>query len=470
MRWTALLAIASSVACGGEADEADEAKVIAELSASARRERAIAIRDVAAARGITNGALLAGIGDAETGLAHCWSEATWACRGPFSSSCNGPVIAGAGDGPCSIRQGGLGMFQFDGGNFDQTLARDGTGILTLEGNIDHAVDFVLSMVVRSVYSPANDHGQALAWINSIPIQPGHPDYEAWISTVTRYYNGCGPTASCWSSRRRRYGDLTNGIFHEMGGGFWSPRPATPPPPLAPASRECGELLVQEYLSPGQGMPSCDRRFFFVHQTDGNVVLYHSPDGRALWASGTDGNATSTLVMQHDGNLVLYAANGAPLWDSGTSGAYDSTLAIQDDGNLVIYAPARRPIWWTGTIVPPPAPQGCGIVAPDTILSRDEGVTSCSGRFFLVHQSDGNVVLYDNQNGSALWSTRTDGRSSESVIMQGDGNLVLYAPGARALWSSGTHGNAGAWLAVQDDGNVVLYSSDRRPLWATGTNR
>ena len=76
------------------------------LSAEQRRERAGLIRDAAASVGMTNGVLLAGIAQAETTLAHCWSEATWACQGPPSSSCGGDaVIAGSADGPCSARQG-----------------------------------------------------------------------------------------------------------------------------------------------------------------------------------------------------------------------------------------------------------------------------------------------------------------------------------------------------------------------------
>lgn len=73
-------------------------------------------------------------------------------RSPNSTSCGGgPVIAGASDGPCSAQQGGLGMFQFDGGNFTQTLARDGRDILlTLDGNIRHAVDFVVNIVNQEV--------------------------------------------------------------------------------------------------------------------------------------------------------------------------------------------------------------------------------------------------------------------------------------------------------------------------------
>src|SRR5688500_16744284 len=79
------------------------------LTTAQRKARAEIIRDTAAASGMTNGALLAGIGEVETNFAHCWSEATWACQGPASASCGGgPVIAGAADGPCSYQQGGLG--------------------------------------------------------------------------------------------------------------------------------------------------------------------------------------------------------------------------------------------------------------------------------------------------------------------------------------------------------------------------
>jgi hypothetical protein len=83
----------------------------------------------------------------------------------------------------------------------------------------------------------------------------------------------------------------------------------------------------------------------------------------------------------------------------------------------------------------------------------------------VHQSDGNVVLY--QQGVARWSSRTAGRSTGALVMQGDGNLVLYGPFLNAVWSSRTPGLSSAFLAVQDDGNVVLYSNGQ-PRWSTGT--
>ncbi|MCA9553857.1 MAG: lectin, partial [Myxococcales bacterium] len=108
----------------------------------------------------------------------------------------------------------------------------------------------------------------------------------------------------------------------------------------------------------------------------------------------------------------------------------------------------------------------GRLTANQALAPGASVTSCDGRFVLVHQGDGNVVLY--QGSRALWHTRTNGSATARFVMQGDGNLVLYAPDGRALWNSGTHRYAGARLAVQDDGNVVIYAADGRAVWATNT--
>jgi|GEM_PF-6666660 len=182
-----------------------------------RFERASIIRDTAAAKGLTNGALMAGIGQVETGFAHCWSEATWACRGLASPSCGGgPVIAGAADGPCSARQGGLGMFQFDAGTFEQTIARDGEKILLLEGNVEHAVDFVFERVRQEVASVSNP-AEAAAWMNDIVIARGSPRFEQWIAIVSCRYNGC---CGC-SNQEEKYRQATLDLFVEFGPDFWT---------------------------------------------------------------------------------------------------------------------------------------------------------------------------------------------------------------------------------------------------------
>lgn len=54
-----------------------------------------------------------------------------------------------------------------------------------------------------------------------------------------------------------------------------------------------------------------------------------------------------LVMQCDGNLVLYTSSNRPLWQSGTAGHPEAILAAQSDGNIVIYGNGV-PLWHTGT--------------------------------------------------------------------------------------------------------------------------
>jgi MYXO-CTERM domain-containing protein len=191
------------------------------LTAAQRLAHATAIRDVARGEGLTNGAVLGGIAVSETGLVHCWQDAQWACKGPNSPSCGGgPVIAGAGDGPCSLKQGGLGMFQFDGGTFSQTIARDGEDVLLLEGNIAQAVEFVTDKVIQDIDGVTNRE-QALAWINAVPMVRGDARTEKWASLLACRYNGCCNASATCTSRRAKYRDNAIDIFNEYGAEFWN---------------------------------------------------------------------------------------------------------------------------------------------------------------------------------------------------------------------------------------------------------
>ena len=217
-----LLAIALASGCAGPIDDVDPAADPASFTTVNKPARYQAIRNAAAARGFRNGYLLAGIASTETGLAHCWSEATWACQGPASPDCGGgPVIAGAWDGPCSQQAGGLGMFQFDAGKFHDTLARYGSGVLTIDGQIGAAIDYATWMVKVSAYTTnAETDAKARAWLDN--FDPDDPTLrDQWIKTVLRYYNGCQPSWSCWAPRYETYSDGYRAAIDEPGGlAFW----------------------------------------------------------------------------------------------------------------------------------------------------------------------------------------------------------------------------------------------------------
>ncbi len=51
----------------------------------------------------------------------------------------------------------------------------------------------------------------------------------------------------------------------------------------------------------------------------------------------------------------------------------------------------------------------------------------------------------------------------------DGNLVLYdATKTRVFWATNTYPNSGAYLVLQDDGNMVMFNSLGKTIWATNT--
>jgi hypothetical protein len=258
--------------CAAEVSE-DVSAIRSNLTGSERRERAGEIRDAAAGRGLTNGVLLAGIAEAETNLAHCWSEATWACQGPTSPDCGGgPVIAGAADGPCSAMQGGLGMFQFDAGTFSDTLAREGDRILTVAGNTQAAVDFVVAMVIRSTYvEGVETEAQAIDWMNE--VRPWNALWTPWIQTVTHYYNGCVPgRCSVYDARFAHYTESGERMFDEMGADFWYGLP----PACGPLGAMGGVLDDADACFGAGGPP----RFWRTEEGPGF-------DGQLLWTNATD---------------------------------------------------------------------------------------------------------------------------------------------------------------------------------------
>ncbi|MEU6149991.1 S8 family serine peptidase [Actinosynnema sp. NPDC047251] len=97
------------------------------------------------------------------------------------------------------------------------------------------------------------------------------------------------------------------------------------------------------------------------------------------------------------------------------------------------------------------------------LLRGQSRTSADGEYLLVLQNDGNLVLY-NRAGVAQWSTDTWGTDASRLYLQYDGNLVLYSDAGAVKWSTRTPGSAADRLAVQEDGNVVLYGPTYQVFW------
>lgn len=215
-------------------------------------------------------------------------------------------------------------------------------------------------------------------------------------------------------------------------------------------------------------------------------------GQVLASGAAYNDGDDELVMQTDGNLVEYNNLGAPVWGSGTNGHPGAHAALGTDGNLVIYADAAQtqPLWSTGT-------QGLGaqqvvfdginawlviknsagtklwsnenVFTTGMTLQPGERYYADNGNYVLVMQGDGNLVLYNGAR-KPVWASNTNGHNGAFATMQTDGNFVVYADQARqhALWATGTNGSGASEFAFQGDGNLVVYTPYGTPVWSSGS--
>lgn len=211
------------------------------------------------------------------------------------------------------------------------------------------------------------------------------------------------------------------------------------------------------LAPGQRLASPDGRYQLVMQTDGNLVVY-GPRG-AAWASGTSMPA-STAVLQGDGNLVIYdLTDGSVLWTSNSSGLYPR-LVMQNDGNLVIYSGAT-PVWDSrGNLGRPTVyPMNKRVFGS---LQSGQAAYSPDRSFFVVMQTDGNLVEYD-RTGRPRYASGTMSPGSR-LDVQSDGNLVIYTAQNRPVWTSRTSGNPGAFPFIGNSGRLAVYTLNGVAKW------
>lgn len=121
----------------------------------------------------------------------------------------------------------------------------------------------------------------------------------------------------------------------------------------------------QQLGVGESLTSENGAYKLLLQEDGNLVLYSGGD--AVWATATDGQNVVRASVQADGNFVLYTPE-KPVWASQTKGADKVLLVLQDDRNLVLYS-EKGPVWKsdTATDEAPPAPE---IVAPPPVVEAE----------------------------------------------------------------------------------------------------
>jgi surface antigen len=226
------------------------------------------------------------------------------------------------------------------------------------------------------------------------------------------------------------------------------------------------LTANETLWAGQYILSQNVLYLMVMQGDGNLVLYGG-GMRPLWSSGTAGSGANRVVMQGDGNLVIYTPSNRAVWNSRTAGKGSSSFYIQNDGNAAVYN-SSGPTWTSGTGGHPTFSfYGYNGLPANQIMRVNQYIKSDDGRYAALLQGDGNLVLYGPAY-HVLWSSGTSGSAATFLAMQPDGNLVLYTSANRPVWNSHTAGQGYSFSVVQSDGNFVIYNTSGISTWNTET--
>lgn len=90
------------------------------------------------------------------------------------------------------------------------------------------------------------------------------------------------------------------------------------------------------------------------------------------------------------------------------------------------------------------------------LNSGESIYSSNGKYQLILQTDGNLVIYD-ENHTSIWATNmaTYGKG-DHLDVQFDGNLVVYDKDHKPLWSTGTYKSKVVKLILTDNGNLILF--------------
>jgi hypothetical protein len=138
-----------------------------------------------------------------------------------------------------------------------------------------------------------------------------------------------------------------------------------------------------------------------------------------------------------------------------------------------------------------ASSNCSASTPSCSISGgftlQSGQSIQAGSLVLIMQADGNLVLY--RTGAALWAsswlqaqdllpftgpTQALNCAKCFAAFQTDGNLVLYAPaangsGIQPYWASNTPGNRGATLQLSSTNPLSILSSSGSVLWMADTD-
>ncbi|MEE3404912.1 MAG: peptidoglycan amidohydrolase family protein [Acutalibacteraceae bacterium] len=249
------------------------------------------------------------------------------------------------------------------------------------------------------------------------------------------------------------------------------------------------LTGGQVVSTGASFKSNNGKYELILQTDGDLVLYecNASGGyvRKVWSSGTSGHSIDyfrysagfRLSLGTDGTLDVgilrrYARNTESLWHTKsfftTGGASSYSLRLSNDGELYVYCTANSArvsgsIWSSRNSI------SCTSIM-NSALQTTQCLVSENGQYRAIMQTDGNFVIYPAPTASdaapkAIWHSHTCNKGVTRFWLQQDGNLVARKTDGTPVTASNTGRSpyANYTMTLTNSGYLEVRNTDTSAL-------
>jgi hypothetical protein len=179
-------------------------------------------------------------------------------------------------------------------------------------------------------------------------------------------------------------------------------------------------------------------------------IYRTPGGQVVRSIGGRGRSARVRVLSAVVTILTAVTAGALSFAAPAAADYAADCRAGGAHNWYFETVYGVPAYTTGNV------------------AFVNGEYCQIGKAKLIMQN-GDLYVYDERGRvrwRASWENSQVRGNGSHMVMQLDGNFVMYDSGFRALWASNTYTGLEGRLAVQADGNVVVYTPGWRPGWSS----
>ncbi|KAG5666765.1 hypothetical protein PVAND_014775 [Polypedilum vanderplanki] len=107
-----------------------------------------------------------------------------------------------------------------------------------------------------------------------------------------------------------------------------------------------KLVIDQCLVEDSSIKSANGEFFLIMEKNGNLVIYATNQKVPIWATNTDKTGGKRVCMQADSDFNMYSHSNTLIWSSKTKGLNGTYVKLQNNGKLEMFTKADKKVWET----------------------------------------------------------------------------------------------------------------------------